>query len=132
MTGRLANKSAIVFGAGSSGPGWGNGKAAAVAFAREGAKVACVDLHLEAARETAEIIAGEGGTALALAADVTDIASLEACAAEAYAAFVDAGWITRDFTSATLASSEKSSSDSVNFCACSLSYSLRRRSNCNS
>ncbi|RWO22893.1 MAG: 3-oxoacyl-ACP reductase, partial [Mesorhizobium sp.] len=36
MVDRLRGKSAIVFGAGSSGPGWGNGKAAAVAFAREG------------------------------------------------------------------------------------------------
>ena len=48
MSGRLEGKSAIVFGAGSSGPGWGNGKAAAVAYAREGACVACVDLAPEA------------------------------------------------------------------------------------
>jgi NAD(P)-dependent dehydrogenase (short-subunit alcohol dehydrogenase family) len=41
---RLKDKIAIVFGAGSSGPGWGNGKAAAVAYAREGASVACIDL----------------------------------------------------------------------------------------
>jgi len=36
---RLKNKVAIVTGAGSEGPGWGNGKASAVLFAREGAKV---------------------------------------------------------------------------------------------
>jgi NAD(P)-dependent dehydrogenase (short-subunit alcohol dehydrogenase family) len=58
-------------GAGSAGPGWGNGKAAAVLFAREGAKVACVDRDPAAAEETAAIIRNEGGAAIALAADVT-------------------------------------------------------------
>lgn len=81
MPGRLDGKIAIVFGAGSSGPGWGNGKAAAVAYAREGAAVACIDLNADAAEETARIIAGEGGRALALDADVTDLASVEACVA---------------------------------------------------
>ncbi len=60
MVDRLKGKTAIVFGAGSSGPGWGNGKAAAVAYAREGAKVACIDLVREAAQETADIIIGGG------------------------------------------------------------------------
>lgn len=87
MSGRLHGKSAIVFGAGSSGPGWGNGKAAAVAYAREGALVACVDLLAEAAQETASIIREEGGTALALAADVTDLASVRDAVAQAAAAF---------------------------------------------
>ena len=59
MVDRLKDKTAIVFGAGSSGPGWGNGKAAAVAYAREGARVACVDLVQETAEETAAIIANE-------------------------------------------------------------------------
>ena len=71
MSGRLANKVAIVLGAGSSGPGWGNGKATAVAFAREGAKVVCVDLNADAAQDTARLIADEGGVSLALRADVT-------------------------------------------------------------
>ena len=74
MADRLKGKIAILFGAGSSGPGWGNGKAAAVAYAREGAGVACIDLNRAAAEETAAIIAGEGGKALALAADVTNLA----------------------------------------------------------
>jgi NAD(P)-dependent dehydrogenase (short-subunit alcohol dehydrogenase family) len=78
---RLNGKVAVVFGAGSSGPGWGNGKAAAVAYSREGAAVTCIDIGLPAAEETAGIIAGEGGTALALAADVTSIASIEAAIA---------------------------------------------------
>ncbi|MCR4519916.1 MULTISPECIES: SDR family NAD(P)-dependent oxidoreductase [Bosea] len=82
MADRLKGKIAIVFGAGSSGPGWGNGKAAAVAYAREGAGVACIDLNRDAAEETAAIITSEGGKALALAANVTDLASVEACVAE--------------------------------------------------
>jgi NAD(P)-dependent dehydrogenase (short-subunit alcohol dehydrogenase family) len=72
MAVRLANKVALVFGAGSAGPGWGNGKAAAVAFAREGAKVVAVDWRGEAAEETRDIIRGEGGTAIAIAANVTE------------------------------------------------------------
>ena len=85
MPGRLKDKVAIVLGAGSIGPGWGNGKATAVTFAREGAKVLCADVNLAAAQETADIIRREGGTALALHADVTsdkDIAAMvEACLA---------------------------------------------------
>ena len=56
MPDRLKDKVALVVGAGSIGPGWGNGKATAVAFAREGAKVFCVDINLAAAEETANII----------------------------------------------------------------------------
>ena len=44
MSERLKDKIAIVTGAGASGPGWGNGKAAAVLFAREGAKVLAADI----------------------------------------------------------------------------------------
>jgi NAD(P)-dependent dehydrogenase (short-subunit alcohol dehydrogenase family) len=68
---KLSGRVALVFGAGSSGPGWGNGKAAAVQYAREGALVVAVDLVAAAAEETAGIITGEGGTAMALAGDVT-------------------------------------------------------------
>ena len=78
---RLEGKTAIVFGAGSSGAGWGNGKAAAVLFAREGAAVACVDLSENAARETQKIIEAEGGRAIAFAADVTELAAIEAAVA---------------------------------------------------
>lgn len=72
MSKRLDNKVAVVFGAGSVGEGWGNGKATATLFAREGARVVCVDIRREAAEETAGIIAGEGGTAIAATCDVTD------------------------------------------------------------
>ncbi len=51
MAERLKDKVAIVTGAGSVGPGWGNGKAASVLFAREGAKVFCVDLNIAAKEE---------------------------------------------------------------------------------
>ena len=71
MPGRLQDKIAIVFGAGSVGPGWGNGKATATLFAREGAHVVCVDFNPEAAKETVEIIRGEGGAASAAICDVT-------------------------------------------------------------
>ena len=71
MADRLKGKIALVVGAGSSGPGWGNGKATAVAFAREGASVFCADANLAAAEETAHIIGSEGGTARAYRADVT-------------------------------------------------------------
>ncbi|MBK1669654.1 3-oxoacyl-ACP reductase [Rhodovibrio sodomensis] len=76
--GRLAGRTALVTGAGSSGSGWGIGKAIAVACAREGARVGCLDVQLANAQETAGIIAREGGTAIALEADVTDGAQVQA------------------------------------------------------
>jgi NAD(P)-dependent dehydrogenase (short-subunit alcohol dehydrogenase family) len=71
MVGRLQEKVALVVGAGSVGPGWGNGKATAVLFAREGAKVLCADVNGDAANETVQIIRQENGTANAIRADVT-------------------------------------------------------------
>jgi NAD(P)-dependent dehydrogenase (short-subunit alcohol dehydrogenase family) len=76
MSGRLKDKIAIVFGAGSVGPGWGNGKATSTLFAREGAHVVCVDFNRDAARETVGIIAGEGGSASAAFCDVTKSAEV--------------------------------------------------------
>jgi NAD(P)-dependent dehydrogenase (short-subunit alcohol dehydrogenase family) len=75
---RLYDRVALVLGAGSVGPGWGNGKASAVAYAREGAISICVDVKREAAEETAAIIVAEGGRAEAHACDVTDGAQVEA------------------------------------------------------
>jgi NAD(P)-dependent dehydrogenase (short-subunit alcohol dehydrogenase family) len=68
---RLKDRIALVFGAGSVGPGWGNGKASAVSYARAGATLICVDVNLAAAEETAGIIRTEGGKAEAFASDVT-------------------------------------------------------------
>ena len=83
MADRLKDKVALVVGAGSIGPGWGNGKATAVAFAREGARVFCADVNPTAAEETAAIIKGEGGNAMAHRADASkaaDVAAMvEAC-----------------------------------------------------
>ena len=60
MAGRLEGRAAIVTGAGSSGPGWGNGKATAVLFAREGARVLAVDLRREAAEDARAILCRRG------------------------------------------------------------------------
>ena len=78
---RLKGKIAIVVGAGSIGPGWGNGKATAVTFAREGAQVFCVDRNGAAAAETADIIAAEGGRATAFTADASRAGDVEAMVA---------------------------------------------------
>lgn len=83
MAGRLKDKVAIVTGAGSRGPGLGNGKATAILFAREGAKVLCVDAELGRAEETLKEIQKEGGTAKAFAADVTRAADCKAMVDEA-------------------------------------------------
>lgn len=85
MSQRLQGKIAIVFGAGSVGPGWGNGKATAVLFAREGAHVVCVDVNDAAAQETLRIIASEGGAASALACDATNSAAVAGLVAEVIA-----------------------------------------------
>mgnify|MGYP001594273131 CR=1 FL=1 len=68
---RLEGKVAIVTGAGSSGQGIGNGKATAVLFAREGAKVLLVDMAKERAEETLAMIQEEEGEASVFQADVT-------------------------------------------------------------
>ncbi len=67
----LEGKVALVMGAGSCGPGWGNGKAAAVAYAREGAKIVAVDLDLVRAQETESIILKEGGKCISIAGNVS-------------------------------------------------------------
>ena len=85
--GKLAGRTALVFGAGSIGPGWGNGKAAAVAYARAGAAVVAIDYNFAAAEETAGIIGSENGTALALACDVTKLPEVEATVAKAFERF---------------------------------------------
>src|SRR3984893_14831783 len=84
---RLRGKIAMVVGAGSIGPGWGNGKATAVTFAREGAQVFCVDRNAAAAEETVKIIAGEGGTAMAFTADVSRASEVEAMVAACVKAY---------------------------------------------
>ena len=77
MTQRLAGKVALVFGAGSSGPGWSNGKACAVVYAREGARVMAVDIDEQAASETCRLIRDEGGACEVTQADVRQSADIE-------------------------------------------------------
>ena len=79
---RLKNKVAMVIGAGQRpGRTMGNGRATAVLFAREGARVLAVDRNLDSAEETVGLIRKEGGEAYAFAADVTDESSLRAAVA---------------------------------------------------
>ena len=68
---RLKDKVAIVAGAGSVAPGWSNGKATAVLFAREGARVLAVDRDLAAVAETKAVIEKEGGACTVYQADVS-------------------------------------------------------------
>ena len=85
---KLAKKIAIVTGAGSIGPGWGNGKATAALFAREGAKVLCSDQDAirlaKEAKAAGKMIAawGEAVGVLASAAVVkgVKVTSLPECA----------------------------------------------------
>lgn len=68
----LAGRVAIVAGAGAAGDGIGNGRAAAILLARAGTRVLVVDRQLALAKRTVEMIAAEGGEAIAHAADLTD------------------------------------------------------------
>lgn len=87
MTGRLANKIAIITGAGCVGPGWGNGRAAAVLFAREGAKIFAVDKNMASMDETLELVRAEGGSITPQSCDVTDSAQVAAMIAACREAF---------------------------------------------
>jgi NAD(P)-dependent dehydrogenase (short-subunit alcohol dehydrogenase family) len=69
---RVAGKVAIVAGAGSVAEGWGNGRAAAFALARQGAKVALLDVNEASAQETARIIREDGGECIVVQTDVTN------------------------------------------------------------
>ena len=80
---RLEGKTAIIMGAGQSpGQGVGNGRATALLFAREGARVLCVDHNPASAAETAEIVAAEGGESAIFEADVTSEAQVAASVQE--------------------------------------------------
>jgi NAD(P)-dependent dehydrogenase (short-subunit alcohol dehydrogenase family) len=76
--GRLAGKVAVVSGAGSRGSGIGNGRAIAILFAREGARVALLDQRRDWAEETARMIAEEAGESRVFETDVSDAASVKA------------------------------------------------------
>lgn len=71
MNRRLEGKVALITGAGSVGPGWGNGRAIAVRFAQEGAKVFAVDRDAERMAETVRLITEAGGDIETATCDVT-------------------------------------------------------------
>ena len=75
---RLKGKTALVIGAGTVGGGWGNGKACAVQYAREGARVVCFDLDAALAEETAANIRDEGGEAIAIAGNAASSKDVKA------------------------------------------------------
>ena len=72
MSGRLQGRIAIVTGAGCIGPGWGNGRATAVRFAEEGAKIFAIDRNLDSVTETVERVKAAGGEIVTHQCDVTD------------------------------------------------------------
>jgi NAD(P)-dependent dehydrogenase (short-subunit alcohol dehydrogenase family) len=82
VTGRLQAKAALVSGAAN-----GICRAIALAFAHEGAAVACADIDKAAAEETARLVTAAGGRAIAQACDVSRESDTEAAAAAAVAAF---------------------------------------------
>jgi NAD(P)-dependent dehydrogenase (short-subunit alcohol dehydrogenase family) len=87
MAGRLQDKVALITGVGSVGEGWGNGKATAVLFARQGAKVYGVDINIAAGEQTRDIILNEGGKCVVRRADVSKAADVQAMVDECLAIF---------------------------------------------
>ena len=84
---RLEGKVAIITGAGCVGPGWGNGRAMAVRFAQEGAKIFAVDKDMSPMKETIDLVREFGGDITPYTCDVTDskaIASLVKACLERY------------------------------------------------
>jgi NAD(P)-dependent dehydrogenase (short-subunit alcohol dehydrogenase family) len=83
MAGRLQGKVALIVGAGSVGPGWGNGRATAVRFAQEGARIFGADKHPDAMQETVALCREVTGDIATCQCDVTShpsvIAMVEAC-----------------------------------------------------
>lgn len=87
MKPRFDNKVVLVTGAGCVGPGWGNGRAMAVRFAEEGARVFAVDRDAERMRETVERVKQARGEINTHLCDVTDAKSVAAMVAACIAAW---------------------------------------------
>jgi NAD(P)-dependent dehydrogenase (short-subunit alcohol dehydrogenase family) len=78
VAGRLQGKTALIVGAGCVGPGWGNGRAACVLFAQEGAKIFAVDREMAPMQETVARVKEAGGEIVTHLCDVTQQASVAA------------------------------------------------------
>ena len=87
MSKRLDGKVALVMGAGSVGPGWGNGRAIAVRFAQEGAKVFAIDRDLERMLETVRLVKDVGGEIETAVCDVTQSQAVADVVAQCLARF---------------------------------------------
>lgn len=74
---RLKNKVALIVGAGSVGPGWGNGRACAAIFAAEGARVIGADIDQAALGHTVDLVRRDGGSITGVDCDVTDTDSVK-------------------------------------------------------
>lgn len=83
----LGGKVAFVAGAGTVGPGWGNGKATAVLLARQGARVYGTDVNAEAVEDTRRLIGQEGGECVARRCDMTSSEEVGAAVADCLARF---------------------------------------------
>lgn len=77
MAGRLDGRIAIISGAGSVGPGWGNGRSMAVRFAEEGAKIFASDINADAMIETVERVQAVNGEIETIVCDATDKTAVE-------------------------------------------------------
>lgn len=85
--GRLEGKVALVVGAGGVDTGWGNGKATAALFAREGARIVAVDIHPDALENTRHAIADAGGDCEVVACDATQAEDVQRAVTTALAAY---------------------------------------------
>lgn len=132
---RLENKVALVTGGAS-----GIGRAISLAFAREGAKVAVVDMNLKGAEQVAGEVRSQGGQAIALRCDVSRLSEVEATVAQALNEFRrldilvnDAGfWVTKRFLELTPEEWEKIVHvcyfGVLNFCRVALPHMIAQRS----
>lgn len=84
---RLKGKVALITGCGSSGPGWGNGKAMSVLFAREGASVFGCDIQQASAEETRDLATSEGADMAVMQCDVADDTQVAAVVSECVARY---------------------------------------------
>ena len=87
MSGRLEGKVALVMGAGSVGPGWGNGRAIAVRFTQEGAKVFAIDRDMDRMLDTVRLVNEAGGEIETAVCDVTQSTAVADVVAQCLARF---------------------------------------------